>query len=132
MKRKLRLPVWLSSRHFGTENVRWHEIGRELNSPRVKAEHGAHGVDELRLRQTWHAKQKSMAAGQDGNQRLLEDLFLTEYDHADRCFGGAHMRRGGLRRTHDHVFDLFEPFSASSGHGQLLAFKRCTDQIRVT
>jgi hypothetical protein len=35
------------------------------------------------------------------------------------------MCRGGFRRTHDHVFDLFEPFSAGSGHGQLLAFKRC-------
>src|SRR5215831_1605288 len=43
---------------FGTENVRWHEIGRELNSPRVQAEYDAQGVNELCLRQTGHAKQK--------------------------------------------------------------------------
>src|SRR5215469_12088161 len=110
---------------FGAENVRGHEIGRKLNAPRVKAEHGAQCVDKLCLGQTGQAKKEGMAAGQYGYERLLDHLFLTEYDRADCCFGGAHMCRGGFRRTHDHVFDLFEPFSAGSGHSQLLAFKRC-------
>ena len=117
MKRKLRLPVWLSSKHFGAENVGRHEVGRELDAPRIEAEHGAHGVDELGLGETRHAEQKRMAAGQDGDERLLDHLVLAEYDGADRGLGRAHVVGGRFGRAHDHVFELFEPISASSRHG---------------
>ena len=69
--------------HFRAENVRRHKIGRELNAPRVKAEHGAQCVHKFRLCQTGQAKEQGMPAGQYSYQRLFEDFFLTEYDRAD-------------------------------------------------
>ena len=102
--------------HLGAENVRRHQVGRELDAPRVEAEHDAHGLDELGLGETGHAKKQRVAAGQDGDESLLDDLVLAEYDGADRGLGGADVRGGRFGRAHDHVFELFEPLSASNGH----------------
>ena len=103
--------------HLGAENVGGHEVGRELDAPRVEPEHDAHGLDELGLGEARHAEQERMAAGQDGDERLLDDLVLAEDDRADRGLGRAHVIRARFGRAHDHVFELFEPFSADSGHG---------------
>ena len=91
MKRKLRLPAGAFLQHFGAENVRRHQVGRELDAPRIEPEHGAHGLDELGLGKPGHAEEKRMAAGQDGDQRLLDDLVLAEDDGADRGLGRAHV-----------------------------------------
>ena len=53
---------------------------------------------------------------QYSNESLLDDLVLAEDDGADRRLGGAGVRGSRLGRTHDHVFELFEPLSASNGH----------------
>ena len=58
-----------------------------------------------------------MAAGQDGDERLLDHLVLAEDHHADRSLGRGHVRRGRFGGPHDHVFELFETISASNGHG---------------
>ena len=58
-----------------------------------------------------------MAAGQDGDERLLDHLVLAEDHHADRGLGRGHMRRGRFGGPDDHVFELFETISASNGHG---------------
>ena len=58
-----------------------------------------------------------MAAGQNRDERLLDDLILAEDHRADRSLGRAHVIGGGLGRAHNHVFELFEPISASNGHG---------------
>ena len=58
-----------------------------------------------------------MAAGEDGNERLIDDLVLAENDGADRRLGRADVVRAGFGRAHDHVFELLEPVSAGSGHG---------------
>ena len=102
---------------LGAENVGRHEIGGELDAPRVEPEHRAHGVDELGLGETGHAEKERMATGQNGDERLLHHFVLAENDRADRGLGRAHVFGGRLRRAHDHVFELFEPVSAGSGHG---------------
>ena len=58
-----------------------------------------------------------MAARQDGHQRLLDHLVLAEDDGSDRGLGRAHVIGAGFGRAHDHVFELFEPVTADSGHG---------------
>ena len=103
--------------HLGAENVGRHQVGRELDAPRVEPEHGAHRVHKFRLGEARHAEEERMAAGQNGDQRLLDDLVLAEDDGADRGLGRADMIGRRFRRAHDHVFELFEPFSASNGHG---------------
>jgi len=69
--------------HLGTENVGRHEIGGELDALVVEAEHRAHGVDEERLREARHADQQRVAARQDGDQGLVDDLFLAVDDLAN-------------------------------------------------
>ncbi len=106
--------------HFGAEDVGGHQIGRELDTPRIEAEHGSHCVDQLGLGETRHAEQQRVASGQNGNQRLLDDFVLAEYDVPDRGFRGAHMIGAGFRRADDHVFEFLESLAADSGHVKLL------------
>jgi hypothetical protein len=115
--------------NLGAENVGGHEVGRELDAPRVETEHNAHGLDELGLGQAWNAKEQRMAAGEDGHERLFDDLVLAEDDRPDSRRGGTHILRGRFGRAHDHVFELFEPF-AGSGHSQLLILSRISYRDR--
>ena len=51
--------------HLGAENVGRHQVGRELDAPRVEPERDAHGLDQLGLGEAGHADQQPVAAGQD-------------------------------------------------------------------
>ena len=103
--------------HFGAENVRRHQVGRELDAPCVKAKDDPQGFDQLGLGEAGHAKQQRVAAGQDSDQRLLDHLVLAEDHRADRRLRRGDMRRGRFGGPHDHVFEFFETISASNGHG---------------
>src|ERR1700692_801262 len=63
-----------------------------------------------------------MAAGQDGDERLLDHLVLAEDHHSDRGLRRGHMRGGRFGGPHDHVFEPFETISASNEHVYLLVF----------
>ena len=102
--------------HLGAEDVGRHQVGRELDAPRVEPEHDAQRLDQLGLGETGHADEQRMAARQDRHQRLLDHLVLAEDDRADRRLGRAHMRGRRFGRAHDHVFELLEPLAACSGH----------------
>ncbi len=117
MKRKLRLPVSTLLQDFGAENVGRHEVGRELDAPRIEAEHDAHRIDEFGLGETGNAEEKRMPSGQDGDEGLLDHFVLAEYDGADRGLGRTHVIGGRFGRAHDHIFELFEPISAGNRHG---------------
>ena len=71
----------------------------------------------LVLARSRHAEQQRVAAGQDGDERLLDDFVLAENNGTDRSFGRADVIRARLGGMDDHVFELFEPVSAGSGHG---------------
>ncbi len=65
---------------LGAQNVRWHQIGRELHAPRIEPQHRAQRVDELCLGKARQADQQPMAAGKDGSEHLLDHRLLSE-DH---------------------------------------------------
>ncbi len=70
--------------HLGAENIGRHQIRRELHAPRIEAEHDAERFDELGLGEARHADEQAMAAGQQSDERFLDDLPLAEDDGADR------------------------------------------------
>ena len=96
--------------HLGAENVGGHQVGRELDAPRIEPERRAHGLDQLGLGEARHADQQPVAAGEDRDQRAVDHLLLAEDDGADRGLGGARMRRRGFGGPHHHVLEFFEPF----------------------
>ena len=63
--------------YFRAENIRRHQVGRELNAPRIEPEHGAHGFHQLGLGEAGKTDKQRMTAGQDGDQRLLDHRLLT-------------------------------------------------------
>ena len=122
MKRKLALAARRLFQHLGAENVGRHQVGRELDAPRVEPERDAHGLDQLGLGEARHADQQRMAAGQHRDQRAVDHPLLAEDDRADRGPGGARMRGGGLRGTHHHVLEFFETFARDRHDLLLLSF----------
>ena len=113
MKRNVRLPAGAFLQHLGAENVRRHQVGRELDALGIEAERDAHGLDQLGLGEAGHADQQRMAAGQDRDQRVFDHPVLAEDDGADGVLCRAHMGGDLFRRAHDHVFQFFEIFAAA-------------------
>src|SRR5665213_3107283 len=58
-----------------------------------------------------------MAAGQDGNQGAFDHDVLAENHRADGVLGRADVGGRRFRRAHDHIFELFEVFTACRRHG---------------
>ena len=85
-------------------------------------------LDELGLGEAGHADQQPVAAGEDGDQRVLDHHFLAENDGADRGLRGADMSGRRFGRTHDHVFQFFQAFAAGFRHDVHLLSSpdRCT------
>ena len=69
--------------HLGAENIRRHQVGRELDAARIEAEHDAQRFDQLGLGEAGHADQQRVAAGEQRHQRALDHAFLAEDDPAD-------------------------------------------------
>lgn len=102
--------------HFRAENVGGHQVGRELHAAGVETERNAHRFHQLGLGEAGHADQQRMAAGQHRDDGPFHHLLLAEDDGADRVLGGAHMGGRGLGRAHDHIFQLFNAFTACRRH----------------
>ena len=116
MKRKARLPPGAFLQHFAAEDVGGHQVGRELDAPGVEAEHGAERLDQLGLGEAGHADQHAVAAGQDGDQRVLDHLLLAEDHRADAVLGRGDVRGRGLGGADDHVFELLDSVSLAIMH----------------
>ena len=78
-------------KHFGAEDVRRHQVWRELNASRIEPEYCAQGFDEFGLGEPRHTEQERVAARQDCDERLLDDLVLAKDDRTDRGLGRAHV-----------------------------------------
>ncbi len=91
MKRKLRVPFDALLQHLGAQDVGRHQVGRELDALGVEPEHDAHGFDQLGLGEAGNADEKRMAAGEDGQQCLLDHAFLAENDLADSVAHGENV-----------------------------------------
>ena len=74
---QLTTPLGVLLDHIRAGDVRRHQVGRELHP----AEREAHGLgktfDGIGFRQAWHSFQQAMAAGEDGDEELLNHLVLT-------------------------------------------------------
>ncbi len=66
--------------HVRADDVRGHQVGRELDALEVELQHAGERADHERLGQAGHALEQAMAAGEDGGEELLEDLALA-HDH---------------------------------------------------
>ena len=68
---------------FGTGDVRRHEIRRELNAVEVESQASSQRVDQQRLGETRHAFENAVAASEDGDEELLDNVVLADYDAPD-------------------------------------------------
>ena len=62
----------------GAGDVARHQVGRELNARELEVEHLRQRVDEQRLREPRHADDQAVAAGEQRQQHLLDDVFLAD------------------------------------------------------
>ena len=106
-KRKLRRPP-VSSSH----NVRRHQVGRELNALVFETEHGAKRLDEARLGETGHADEECMPAGQERDQREVDDAVLSENDGGSRFPDVLDLGADLVQAIHELGFGW-----GNSGHG---------------
>ncbi len=77
--------------HFRAQDVRRHEVGRELDALGFHPQHHAQGLDQLGLGEARDADQQQMAAGKEGNQRLVDDILLAIDHLADGAAGGPEL-----------------------------------------
>ena len=85
--------------HLGAENVGGHQVGRELHAQRVEPHDDAERLHQLGLGEAGNADQQAVTAGQQGDERLLDDPLLAEDHRADRLARGGdagERRFGGL------------------------------------
>ncbi|MCY1239266.1 hypothetical protein D9M72_520530 [compost metagenome] len=89
---------------FGAENIRRHQIGRELHAAGIKAENGAERRHQLGLGKAGDADKQGVTAGQHRKQGLLDHTFLTEDDLADFGPHERDLRECVFRRGNDRLF----------------------------
>ena len=79
--------------HVGAGNVAGHQVGRELNPVELERQALGQRADHQRFGQARHALQNAMPAGEQADQKLLDDFFLADDDAghllADGVAGGA-------------------------------------------
>jgi hypothetical protein len=56
--------------HLGAENVRRHQVGRELDAVELEIDGLGELLDEQRLGEAGNAAEQAVAAGEEGNQDL--------------------------------------------------------------
>jgi len=96
--------------NIGAQNIRRHEIRRELNAVERKVEHLAERPDEQGLAEAGHALEQDMASGEKRDHCTLDDLVL-----ADEHFGDFGAERGvGVSELSDGGF---------SGHKNLIEWE---------
>gem|GEM_PF-6076961 len=99
------LPVGALVEDLGAEDVRRHQVGRELDALAVEAEDGAHRLDELGLGEARHADEQAVAAGEHRHEGELDDVLLAEDDGADGAARPGHVVEGGLGGLDHGVVD---------------------------
>ena len=68
------------------DDVAWHEVRCELNPVEAQAQSLRNGVHEQGLGQPRHPDEQAVSSAEDGDEHLLDHLFLSHNDFADfRC-----------------------------------------------
>ena len=63
-------------------DVGGHQVGRELDAREIRAEHARERAHEQRLGDAGHAFDERVVAGEDGDERLFDDVVLADDDLA--------------------------------------------------
>ena len=75
--------------NLGAENVARHEIGGELNAPKLERERLAEDPHEQCLAESGHTLEQAVPTREQSDQELLDGLILTDDDARDLA---AHAR----------------------------------------
>mgnify|MGYP003693796461 CR=1 FL=1 len=67
---------------LGAGDVRRHQVGRELDPLEIEIEDVGERLDQQRLGQAGHAGDQAVAAGEQRDEHLLDDLVLSDDDLA--------------------------------------------------
>lgn len=83
--------------HFRPGNVRWHQIGGELDPFEAEIQNLGQSGNQESLRQTRNSDEEGVGATENGDEKLLDDLVLSDDDQFE--LGNASLRklRGVLR-----------------------------------
>ena len=73
--------------HFGPQNIRRHQVRRELDAIAMQAHHGRQRLDQSRLAQSRQADQQRMPAAQQRRQSQVHDPLLPDKAAGDRGLG---------------------------------------------
>ena len=65
------------------ENVRWHEVGRELDPAEGEIKHFTQRADEQRLAQTWNAFEQDVSASENGCKRTFNNGVSADHYFSD-------------------------------------------------
>jgi hypothetical protein len=69
--------------YFSARNVARHQVGSELNAFERKIENLSKRADQQRLGQARNTDKKSVAATENGQKNLLDNLILPDNDFSD-------------------------------------------------
>lgn len=75
--------------HLGTGDIRWQQVGRELDAAHLCVQMPSQGLDCTGLGQPWQAFQQQMTVGQQAQQYLTDHVLL-----AQDAFGHAGLQGG--------------------------------------
>ena len=92
--------------HLGAGDVRWHEVRRELDARKLQVKNLGNRLHQQRLGQTGCAGDQDMAAGEQGNEDLVDHVFLADDRFAQLGLDAAVARD-----------DLVHGFSVGGGLG---------------
>ena len=92
--------------HLGAGDVRWHEVWRELDARKLKVKNLGNRFHQQRLGQAGRASDQDMATGEQGNEDLVDHVFL-----ADDGFAQLGLDAAGASE------DLVHGFSVGGGLG---------------
>ena len=70
----------------GARDVGRHQVGRELNAAEREVQRAGQRAHQQRLGQAGHAFQQAVAAGEQGDQHLLDHVVLADDDARKLCF----------------------------------------------
>ena len=91
--------------YLGPGDVGRHQIGRELDPLELEIEDLRQGLDQQRLGEAWHTCDEAVAAGQEGNQDLLDGVVLPD-NHLAELGEGSGARASAIFSAIPFVSDF--------------------------
>src|SRR5512146_130418 len=105
------------SQNLGADDVRRHQVGRELDALEAEAQGIAGGLAHQGLAESGDAFDQDVAAGEQCGQGFADDILVADDDLADLGFGASESAPEfgdafGWRnlRSRSHAFSLFDVF----------------------